>query len=262
MQSLAVSLHSQDSWRYAYPPLQAGVLCRRYKRFFAEIELSSGDRIVAHCPNTGPMTGICEVGAPVQVSYHPDPRRKLAYTWEMIFVDGTWVGVNTGLPNKVIASALAAGKLPELAGYANHQREVPYGQERSRIDFFLTGHPQQPPAYVEVKNTTWARSGLALFPDTVTTRGQKHLRELQWLRQTQPQARVCMVYFINRGDCDRFAPGDSADPTYGELLRTAVAMGVEVLPYRFAISPAGIDFLGTAKLTLCNRSITTAKVLE
>lgn len=262
MQSLAVSLHSQDSWRYAYPPLQAGVLCRRYKRFFAEIELSSGDRIVAHCPNTGPMTGICEVGAPVQVSYHPDPRRKLAYTWEMIFVDGTWVGVNTGLPNKVIASALAAGKLPELAGYANHQREVPYGQERSRIDFFLTGHPQQPPAYVEVKNTTWARSGLALFPDTVTTRGQKHLRELQWLRQTQPQARVCMVYFINRGDCDRFAPGDSADPTYGELLRTAVAMGVEVLPYRFAISPAGIDFLGTAKLTLCNRNITTAKVLE
>ncbi|ATS19451.1 sugar fermentation stimulation protein SfsA [Parathermosynechococcus lividus PCC 6715] len=259
---MAVSLHSQDSWRYAYPPLQAGVLCRRYKRFFAEIELSSGDRIVAHCPNTGPMTGICEVGAPVQVSYHPDPRRKLAYTWEMIFVDGTWVGVNTGLPNKVIASALAAGKLPELAGYANHQREVPYGQERSRIDFFLTGHPQQPPAYVEVKNTTWARSGLALFPDTVTTRGQKHLRELQWLRQTQPQARVCMVYFINRGDCDRFAPGDSADPTYGELLRTAVAMGVEVLPYRFAISPAGIDFLGTAKLTLCNRSITTAKVLE
>ncbi|MCI3281784.1 DNA/RNA nuclease SfsA [Synechococcus sp. PCC 6717] len=259
---MAVSLHSQDSWRYAYPPLQAGVLCRRYKRFFAEIELSSGDRIVAHCPNTGPMTGICEVGAPVQVSYHPDPRRKLAYTWEMIFVDGTWVGVNTGLPNKVIASALAAGKLPELAGYANHQREVPYGQERSRIDFFLTGHPQQPPAYVEVKNTTWARSGLALFPDTVTTRGQKHLRELQWLRQTQPQARVCMVYFINRGDCDRFAPGDSADPTYGELLRTAVAMGVEVLPYRFAISPAGIDFLGTAKLTLCNRNITTAKVLE
>ncbi len=262
MQSLAVSLHSQDSWRYAYPPLQAGVLCRRYKRFFAEIELSSGDRIVAHCPNTGPMTGICEVGAPVQVSYHPDPRRKLAYTWEMIFVDGTWVGVNTGLPNKVIASALAAGKLPELAGYANQQREVPYGQERSRIDFFLTGHPQQPPAYVEVKNTTWACSGLALFPDTVTTRGQKHLRELQWLRQTQPQARVCMVYFINRGDCDRFAPGDSADPTYGELLRTAIAMGVEVLPYRFAISPAGIDFLGTAELTLCNRNITTAKVLE
>ncbi|MDR5639847.1 DNA/RNA nuclease SfsA [Thermosynechococcus sp. PP42] len=233
-----------------YPPLQAGILCRRYQRFFAEIELTSGDRITAHCPNTGPMTGICQVGAPVQVSYHADPKRKLAYTWEMIFVDGTWVGVNTSLPNRVIASALAAGILPELAGYGTQQREVAYGQERSRIDFYLADHPQQPPAYVEVKNTTWAQGRLALFPDTVTMRGQKHLRELQWLRQTQPDTRVCMLYFINRGDCDRFAPGDSADPTYGQLLRAAYNQGVEILPYRFAIEPTGIQFLGTAKLVL------------
>lgn len=258
---MTAGLQTPDHWQYDYPPLQAGILRRRYKRFFAEIELSSGDCITAHCPNTGPMTGICEVGAPVQVSHHPDPKRKLAYTWEMIFVEGTWVGVNTGLPNRVVAAALAAGVLPELAGYTRHQREVAYGQEGSRIDFLLTGHPQQPPAYVEVKNTTWARSGLALFPDTVTPRGQKHLRELQWLRQTQPEARVCILYFINRADCNRFAPGDSADPLYGELLRTAIAMGVEVLPYRFAISPTGIRFLGMAELALCNRSITTGKVL-
>ncbi len=240
----------QSSWQYEYPPLQAGILRQRYKRFFAEIELDSGDRITAHCPNTGPMTGICQIGAPVQVSYHPDPKRKLPYTWEMIFVDGAWVGVNTGLPNRVVASALKAGVFPELAGYSNQQREVTYGQEGSRIDFFLAGHPQQPPAYVEVKSATWAIAGLALFPDTVTTRGQKHLRELQWLRQHQPEVRVCMLYFINRGDCDRFAPGDKADPTYGALLRAAIAQGVEVLPYRFDISPAGIRFLGKAALVL------------
>lgn len=238
----------QALWPYTYPPLQAGILRQRYKRFFAEIELMSGDRITAHCPNTGPMTGICKIGAPVQVSYHPDPKRKLAYTWEMIFVDGTWVGVNTGLPNRVVAAALQAGVLPELAGYPQQQREVRYGQEGSRIDFLLSGHPERPPAYVEVKSTTWAHAGLALFPDTVTSRGQKHLRELQWLRQHQPQVRVCMLYFINRGDCDRFAPGDSADPTYGELLRDAIAAGVEVLPYRFSISPTEISFLGKAVL--------------
>ncbi len=235
-----------SEWVYPYPPLQSGILLRRYKRFFADIQLDSGEEITAHCPNTGPMTAISTPGSPVQVSFHADPKRKLAYTWEMIQVTENglaWVGVNTGMPNKVVGAALEAGILPELTGYQEIKREVTYGQERSRIDFLLT-HPDNPPTYVEVKSTTWAREQLALFPDTVTTRGQKHLRELTALI---PEARVCMLYFINRGDCPEFAPGDEKDPEYGQLLRQAREAGLEVLPYRFEITPTGIYFRGLAE---------------
>ncbi len=237
---------STETWVYPYPPLQSGILLRRYKRFFADIKLDTGEEITAHCPNTGPMTGISTPGSPVQVSHHSDPKRKLAYTWEMIQVTENgpaWVGVNTGMPNKVVGAALDAGVLPELTGYGENQREVTYGQERSRIDFLLT-QPEKPPAYVEVKSTTWAQGKLALFPDTVTTRGQKHIRELAALI---PNARVCMLYFINRGDCPEFAPGDEKDQHYGQLLRQARDAGLEVLPYRFEVNPRGIYFLGLAE---------------
>lgn len=238
------------SWHYPYPPLQRGYLKQRYKRFFADIQLESGEIITAHCPNTGPMTGICTPGQPVMVSHSSNPKRKLAYTWEMIDVsqgsNPAWVGVNTGLPNRVIGAALKDGILPELAGYSEIRSEVAYGQERSRVDFLLQS-PEKRPAYIEVKSTTWAKGNLALFPDTVTTRGQKHLRELQAL---VTQARVCMLYFINRGDCDRFSPGDEADPTYGELLRQGVKAGLEVLPYRFEITLQGIFYRGRAELSL------------
>jgi sugar fermentation stimulation protein A len=232
-------------WTYPYPPLHEGVLLRRYKRFFADIQLTTGVEITAHCPNTGSMTGISTPGSRVQVSHHPSPKRKLNYTWEMIEVNETrpaWVGVNTGMPNRVIAAALEAGVLPELQGYTQIQREVSYGQENSRIDFLLTS-PNPPSTYVEVKSATWGLGELVLFPDTVTTRGQKHLRELIALI---PIARVCMLYFINRGDCSTFAPGDAADPVYGELLRQAQAQGLEVLPYRFEITPTEIQFCGRA----------------
>jgi sugar fermentation stimulation protein A len=239
-------------WYYPYPPLQLGLLVRRYKRFFAEIELDTGELITAHCPNTGPMTDISAPGSRVQVSHSDNPKRKLAYTWEMIEVNDTtptWVGVNTSLPNRVIKQALQDHLFEDLAPYDQIEAEVPYGQEGSRIDFVVrsTTEPQSRPIYVEVKSTTWAKESLALFPDTVTTRGQKHLRELQSL---VPQQRAVMLYFINRGDCTQFAPGDSADPTYGQLLRQAVSLGVEVHPYRFDISPAGVRFMGEAELCL------------
>ncbi|MDG2991324.1 DNA/RNA nuclease SfsA [Candidatus Synechococcus calcipolaris G9] len=243
---------SKTDWYYPYPPLQRGYLKQRYKRFFADIELESGEMITAHCPNTGPMTGISTLGQPVMVSHSTNPKRKLAYTWEMINVsDGEapiWVGVNTGQPNRVIGAALKDGILPELAGYVDIRCEVLYGQERSRVDFLLHDHNgQKRPVYVEVKSTTWAQGDLALFPDTVTTRGQKHLRELQALVS---EARVCMLYFINRGDCDRFSPGDSADPTYGQLLRQAIQAGLEVLPYRFEVTPQGIYYRGQGTLVI------------
>ncbi|WP_404786599.1 DNA/RNA nuclease SfsA [Altericista sp. CCNU0014] len=234
---------------FRYPPLLRGILVKRYKRFFADIELDSGELITAHCPNTGPMTSISTAGSPVQVSLSNNPKRKLAYTWELIEVYDnapTWVGVNTAMPNQVTKLLLHHRLLPSLQVYDILRGEVTYGQEKSRIDFLLTGESIEP-TYIEVKSTTWLRGQCALFPDTVTTRGQKHLRELKAML---PGARVCMLYFINRGDCTAFSPGDSADPLYGKLLREAVDKGLEVFPCRFNVTPEGIQYLGLADLIL------------
>lgn len=236
---------------YTYPSLTAGTLIKRYKRFLADIELETGEIITAHCPNTGPMTGVCTPGSAVYVSHSDNPKRKHPYTWELIQVcdtEPTWVGINTALPNRVIKSCLQRQLFPELAGRYTHTRpEVVYGQDKkSRIDFLLEGS-DRPPIYLEIKNTTWADRRLALFPDTVTTRGQKHLRELMALI---PEAKPAILYFINRGDCTHFSPGDRADSTYGKLLREAATKGVEILPYRFEVDRQGIRFLGRAELSL------------
>lgn len=238
-----------SDWIFPYPPLVSGTLIKRYKRFFADILLDSGETIVAHCPNTGPMTGVYIPGNRVMVSRSSNPTRKLLYTWELIEVhdnEPTWVGVNTALPNQVIKAALIDKIFPELGAYSQIRGEVPYGKDKkSRIDFLLTSdHSLARPIYLEVKNTTWVQGSVALFPDTVTTRGQKHLLELT---QLLPQARSVMLYFINRGDCAGFAPGDSADPLYGELLREAIGLGLEVLPCRFDVTPTGIRYLGLAE---------------
>lgn len=238
-------------WYYPFPPLLGGTLLKRYKRFFADIELDTGEVITAHCPNTGPMTGICQIGGRVMVSHNPSPKRKLAYTWELAEVNDTvptWAGTNTALPNRVMKSVLEARLIPELGAYDHIQPEVRYGHDgKSRIDFVVSREDGSPPTYIEIKNTTWAKDTLALFPDTVTTRGQKHLRELMGLI---PSAKAVMAYFINRGDCTHFSPGDQADPTYGDLLRQAIAAGVQVLPCRFDVTPQGIRYLGLAPLCL------------
>ena len=230
---------------YPYPTLISGILRKRYKRFFADIELESGEIVVAHCPNTGPMTGVCQIGNPVYLSQSNNPKRKLAYTWEMIQIDNAWVGVNTALPNQVIKLALTQKIFPELADlYEEVKSEVPYGKDKkSRVDFLLTS-TEHPPIYLEVKNTTLSQGSLALFPDTVTTRGQKHLQELTDLL---PDAKSVMLYFINRGDCTEFNSGNEFDPAYGKLLTEGVKKGLMVLPCRFAVSPEGIRYLGLAK---------------
>ncbi len=234
---------------YQYPPLLEGILIKRYKRFLADIQLHSGEIITAHCPNTGPMTGVCTPGSLVQVSVSNNPKRKLPYTWEMIQVNQTWVGINTALPNQVIKLALNQGLFPDLTHkYDKVRSEVPYGEnKKSRVDFVLTSQGEQPDIYIEVKNTTLSVGNLALFPDTVTTRGQKHLRELMAIL---PEAKAVMLYFINRSDCLYFSPGDQLDPVYGQLLREAVAKGISVLPYRFEINPQGISYLGKAEFLL------------
>lgn len=238
---------SPKTFVYTYPLLIAGTLIKRYKRFLADIELESGEIVTAHCPNTGPMTGIYEPGLPVMLSQSDNPKRKLPYTWEMIQLTDPkpiWVGVNTALPNRVVKTMLQERLIAELADrYDAFKPEVRYGTDnKSRIDFLLTKEAAAP-IYVEVKNTTWTQGSLALFPDTETTRGQKHLRELAALL---PEKKAVMLYFINRGDCDGFAPGDSKDAKYGQLFRAAIAAGVEILPCRFAVSPEGIEYLGVA----------------
>jgi sugar fermentation stimulation protein A len=236
---------------YTYPPLYAGILLKRYKRFLADIELETGEVVTAHCPNTGPMTGICTPGSRVQVSHSPVATRKFPYTWEMIEVNDnepTWVIVNTALPNRIVKLALAQHLFPELGDYNQIRCEVPYGADRkSRVDFVLSSDRGDRPIYIEVKSTTWAQRRLAMFPDTETTRGQKHLRELTALL---PQVRAVMFYAINRGDCTQFAPGDTADPAYGQLLREAMQLGLEVLPCRFEITPVGVYYLGLADLKI------------
>lgn len=160
----------------------------------------------------------------------------------------TWVGVNTAMPNRIIKLVLENKLIPELGDYSELRVEVPYGQEKSRVDFLLTGEKLERPIYLEVKSTTWSEGDrLVRFPDTVTTRGQKHIRELVSLL---PEVRPVMLYFINRGDCTHFAPGDNRDPAYGKLLREAIAQGLEVLACRFEIKPEGIRYLGLAELAL------------
>ncbi len=242
------------AWHYPLPPLLPGRLVKRYKRFLADIELETGELITAHCPNTGPMTGISAVDSRVMVSRSDNPKRKLAYTWELVEVHDTqptWVGVNTALPNRVVRAALEARLWPELADYQTLRSEVVYGCDRkSRIDFMLTG-ADGIPTYIEVKSTTWAKGDRALFPDTVTTRGQKHLRELMGL---EAEAKAVMLYFINRGDCQVFSPGDEADPEYGDLLRQAAAAGVTILPYQFHLTPDGLTYQGKIPVDL-SRSV-------
>jgi len=230
---------------HTYPSLLAGKLVKLYKRFFADIELTTGEIITAHCANTGPMTSVSTIGSEVYVSQNSDPKRKLKYSWEIIQVNQTWVGINTSLPNKIIGKMLADHLISELEPYDTIKPEVAYGVEKSRIDFLLTDKTSCK-TYVEIKNTTWHQENVALFPDTVTTRGQKHLREL--ISIIDQNTKAALIYFINRHDCDAFAAGTEADPEYGRLLQEAIAAGVKILPCRFEVTPTGVTYLGLAKL--------------
>jgi sugar fermentation stimulation protein A len=235
---------------HTFGPLVHGRLVRRYKRFFADVALEDGSTFTAHCPNTGPMTGISTPGSPVWLSRSSNPARKLAFTLEIVEVeDGARVGVNTALPNRVVLEGLRRGTFAELEPYRSVRCEARYGAENSRIDFLLDGGDHAP-LYLEVKNTTWSHSlgdtRQALFPDCVTERGQKHLRELMRVRALGERSAV--MFFINRSDCQTFHPGDEADPLYGRLLREAFRCGVLVLPCRFDVGPEGVRYLGTVPL--------------
>jgi sugar fermentation stimulation protein A len=219
--------------------LVEGRLIRRYKRFLADVQLA-GEVVTAACPNTGSMMGCAEPGSRVWLSEHDSPTRKYRHTWELVEVKGSKpviVGINTLKPNALVAEAIAAGAIPELAGYANVRREVAFGEERSRIDFVLEG--DSGPCYVEVKNVTAAASkGVALFPDCVSERGARHLRELMRLKAAG--FRPVQLYCVQRGDVNEVRPADGIDHEYGRTLREAIAAGVEVLAYRARVTPEEI----------------------
>ena len=218
------------------PDLIPGRLIKRYKRFLADIELEDGSVVTAHCPNSGSMLGCNLPGSPVLLSLSPNPNRKLAYTWELLQVNGFWVGLNTMLPNRLAEEAILDGTIVELQGYPKLRREVAYGSERSRIDILLEDDGKR--CYVEVKNVTLVEGGLALFPDAVTARGQKHLREL--MEMVRNGDRAVLLFTGQRGDGNAVAPADRIDPEYGRLLREAVANGVEALAYRAEVQPEQI----------------------
>ena len=221
----------QENDGLRWPPLIAGTLVKRYQRFLADVRLPNGRIVTAHCPNTGRLTGCCEAGRPVYLSRQDNPRRKLRYTWELIDMPASLVGVNTLVPNRLVARSAAAGLIPELGGYSELQREVRISN-RSRIDLLLTA-PGRRSCYVEIKNCTLVRDGTALFPDAVTRRGQKHLQELA--EKAAAGNRCVIFFFIQRHDAMRFQPADTIDPSYGRWLRAAVQRGVEALAYDVAI---------------------------
>lgn len=219
-------------------PLSHGVLVSRYKRFFADVTLDSGEEITAHCPNPGAMLGVNMPGLGVWLSKSDDPKRKLAHTLEMVeTTDGGLAGVNTMLPNRLVAEALADDAIPELSGYDVHRREVKYG-EASRVDFLLekgTGER----CWLEIKNCHLSRTPpLAEFPDCVAARSTKHLAELETM--VRAGDRAVALFVVQRTDCDAFSACHDLDPTFASALERVANAGVEVLVYGCEMSPAAI----------------------
>ena len=228
-------------------PTLTGVIQNRYKRFFADITLDDGTGITAHVPNTGSMKTCWAPGWRVLVTYHNDPKRKLPYTLEMAHNTKSWIGVNTSRPNKLAARAIGDGTIGELGGYRTLKSECKVGL--SRIDLLLDqGPPKRSPCYVEVKNVTLAENEQALFPDAVTVRGQKHLRELMAIKAKG--IRAVMLFVVQREDVQNFSCAESIDPTYGQLLGKAQALGVEILAYGCRLSQEGISIQKPLPVTL------------
>ncbi|MCF8144966.1 MAG: DNA/RNA nuclease SfsA [Deltaproteobacteria bacterium] len=227
--------HPPGSGRLAWPCLVQGTLIRRYKRFLADVRLRNGHVVVAHCPNSGSMLACSEPGRTVYLSRHNTPKRRLRYTWELIQMPTSLVGTNTMIPNRLVRAAILSGRVQGLTGYERVRSEVAYGTN-SRIDLLLEKGSMR--CFVEVKNCTLVTDGVASFPDAVTSRGLKHLKELQ--AQVRSGDRSVMFYLIQRMDAGLFRPADLIDPAYGEELRRALQNGVEIMAYDVSIDLEGI----------------------
>lgn len=223
-------------------PLVEGRLVRRYKRFLADVELAGGETVTAHCANPGSMLGLNAAGSRVWLSRSSNPKRKLAYSWELIEVDlgvgPALVGINTSSPNGAVAATIQAGLIPALSGHGSLRREVAYGGN-SRVDILLEDDGK-PPCYVEIKNVHLMRqAGLAEFPDSVTARGAKHLKALSDM--VDQGARAVMVYFVQRGDAESFTLAHDIDPFYARAFHTARLRGVEAVAVAAEVTLEGLS---------------------
>ncbi|MCC7346268.1 MAG: DNA/RNA nuclease SfsA [Variibacter sp.] len=232
-------------------PLVPATLIRRYKRFLADVVLPSGEETTVHVANPGALMGLMTPGARVWLLKSDSAKRKLAYSWELVEADfgaGTeLVGVNTGMPNRLVRAALGAGAIAACAGYASMRPEVRYG-ERSRVDFLLED-PQRGRCYVEVKNVHLMRTaGLAEFPDCVTARGARHMDELA--ATVAAGHRAVVLFVIQIGSAAQFSPARDIDPGYAAALGRARAAGVETIAYRCAVSTTGIELVGPVPVAL------------
>jgi len=213
-----------------------GRLLKRYKRFLADVLLDDGREVTAHCTNSGSMKSCLEEGAEVWLSPVDDPKRKTRFTWEMILIEGDWVGINTSHPNALAFEWVQAGLIPGLQGLTGLKREVTW--EDSRFDLY--GEGPEGPCYIEVKNVTLREGERALFPDAVTERGRKHLNTL--MRIKSGGMRAVMLYVVQRTDVWRFSPAREIDPEYGRTLDQAVRKGVEVMVAQAKVNPDRISF--------------------
>lgn len=227
------------------PEFQHGVLLKRYKRFLADVRLPSGDEITIHCPNTGSMKACLAEGSACWFSQSDNPKRKYPHTWEIATTPaGDLAGVNTGRANSLVVEAIEGGVIEELQGYTQLKTEVRYGEENSRIDIVLSEpdpalHSPAVDCYVEVKNVTLCDGdGLGLFPDSVSTRGTKHLRELALM--VQQGKRAVLLFCVQHSGIERVSPAAEIDSVYATTLREVVERGVEVYAYQATLTPTEI----------------------
>lgn len=216
------------------PPLQRATLVKRYKRFLADVITPDGTELTLHCPNTGAMTGCAEPGDTVWYSTSKNTKRKYPHTWELTETqNGALICVNTLWANRLTKEALEQGRVSELSGYSTLKSEVKYGAERSRIDFMLQAD-FRPDCYIEVKSVTLAEKDFGFFPDAITERGQKHLRELM---SVAAEGKRAVIFFaVLHSAITRFSPARHIDAKYAQLLIEAQRKGVEILVYKAELS--------------------------
>ncbi|MCK5695463.1 MAG: DNA/RNA nuclease SfsA [Desulfobacula sp.] len=210
---------------FQLPPLINGRLIKRYKRFLADVALETGEKVTAHCPNSGSMKGCAIPGSQVWLSQSDNPKRKYKYTWELIKVPQTMIGINTLVPNKLVKQAIENDLIKELSGYEHVRAEVKTSSH-TRLDLLLENEAKEK-CYVEIKNCTLVEEGMAMFPDAVTTRGQKHLDELE--RLVSQGHRGVIFFLIQRMDAKAFKPAAMIDKVYAEKLKKVVKNGVEII---------------------------------